>query len=108
VETQAKLFAAESHAAHDGNAGLWVTETGWSSGSGSNPLEVGRSGQAERLGEAYRWFAHERHRLNVKTVIWFSWRDSAQSICEWCASSGLLRQSGHAKPAYRMMKRLAH
>ena len=24
------------------------------------------------------------------TVDWFSWQDSAQSICSWCASSGLL------------------
>ena len=107
VETQAKLFVNEARAAHDSNVGLWVTETGWSSGSGSNPLEVGRSGQAERLGEAYRWFAHERHQLNVKTVVWFSWRDSPESICAWCASSGLLTKNGGAKPAYRMMERLA-
>jgi hypothetical protein len=107
VEAQAELFARESRDAHDGGAGLWVTETGWGSSTGSNPLEVGRSGQADRLGEVYRWFAHERNRLNVKTVIWFSWRDLATSICAWCASSGLLEKSGHAKPAYRMFKRLA-
>ena len=75
--------------------------------TGSNPLEVGRRGQAARLGEVYRWFSHKRNRLNIKTVIWFSWRDSATSICAWCASSGLLKQSGRPKPAYRMFKRLA-
>jgi hypothetical protein len=107
VETQAKLFTDEARDAHDGNVGLWVTETGWSSGNGSNPLEVGTSGQAERLGEVYRWFAHERGRLNVKTVIWFSWRDSPESICAWCANSGLVKKNGHPKPAYRMIKRLA-
>ena len=74
------------------SAGLWVTETGWGSSTGSNPLEVGPSGQAQRLGEVYRYFARERNRLNVKTVIWFSWRDSSVSICAWCASSGLLDQ----------------
>ena len=107
VEAQAELFVSESRDAHDPNVGLWVTETGWGSSTGANPLEVGPSGQAQRLGEVYRWFAHERNRLNVKTVVWFSWRDSATSICAWCANSGLLTQSGNPKPAFRMFKRLA-
>jgi hypothetical protein len=84
-----------------------VTETGWGSSTGSNPLEVGRSGQADRLGEVYRLFAHARNRLNIKTVVWFSWRDSPVSICAWCANSGLLTKSGSPKPAFRMFKRLA-
>jgi hypothetical protein len=107
VEAQAELFVSQSRDAHDRNVGLWVTETGWGSSTGANPLEVGRSGQAQRLGEVYRWFARERNRLNVKTVVWFSWRDSAASICAWCANSGLLTQSGKPKPAFRMFKRLA-
>jgi polysaccharide biosynthesis protein PslG len=107
VETQAQLFVDEARDAHDGKVGLWVTETGWGSSNGSNPLEVGRRGQADRLRDAYRWFTRERHRMHIKTVVWFSWRDSAQSICAWCASSGLLKKSGRPKPAYRMMKRVA-
>jgi hypothetical protein len=107
VEAQAELFVSQSRDARDRNVGLWVTETGWGSSTGANPLEVGRSGQAQRLGEVYRWFARERNRLNVKTVVWFSWRDSATSICAWCANSGLLTQSGKPKPAFRMFKRLA-
>jgi hypothetical protein len=107
VETQAQLFVSEARDAHDKHVGLWVTETGWSSANGSSPLEVGKKGQAQRLKEAYRWFAKQRNRLHVKTVVWFSWRDSPQSICAWCAKSGLLKKSGSPKPAYRMMKRVA-
>jgi hypothetical protein len=107
VETQTMLFTDEARDAHDRNVGLWVTETGWSSANGSNPLEVGTRGQAQRLKQAYRWFARERNRLNVKTVVWFSWQDSPQSICAWCAKSGLVKKSGAPKPAYRMIKRLA-
>ncbi len=107
VEEQAELFASESRAAHDRKVGLWVTETGWSSANGSNPLEVGRHGQAKRLKQAYRFFERARHRLHVKTVVWFSWRDSPDSICAWCANSGLVKKNGRQKPAYRMIKRLA-
>ena len=39
----------EIQRAHDRRVGLWVTETGWGSSNGSNPLEVGGSGQAKRL-----------------------------------------------------------
>jgi hypothetical protein len=107
VESQAALFAHESKAAHDGNAGLWVTETGWSSAKSSNPLEVGPSGQADRLAQTYRFFSQARRRLNVKAVVWFSWRDSPESICAWCAKSGLVTDNGRPKPAYRTIKRLA-
>jgi hypothetical protein len=107
VENQAELFARESRAAHDGNVGLWVTETGWSSASGANPLEVGPSGQADRLAQTYRFFSQARRRLNVKAVVWFSWRDSAESICAWCAKSGLVTKNGSPKPAFRTLKRLA-
>ena len=94
VESQAELFRDESRDAHDSNAGLWVTETGWGSSTGRTRSRSGRSGQADRLGDVYRLFAQARNRLNVKTVVWFSWRDSPVSICAWCANSGLLTKSG--------------
>jgi hypothetical protein len=107
VEQQVGRFRVEIQRAHDSRTGLWITETGWGSSNGSNPLEVGKSGQADRLGDALGYFHQNRGRLRIKAVVWFSWRDSAQSICAWCASSGLLTKSGRPKPAFRTLKRLA-
>ena len=104
VSDQVDRFHGEIKRAHDTNAGLWVTEIGWGSNSGGNPLSQGKKGQAKRLTEAYRYFAHNRHRLNVKTVDWFSWKDSNSSICDWCAKSGLRTGSLKAKPAWRAFK----
>ncbi len=99
-------FLTEMARAGDRRTGLWVTEIGWGSASGSNPLELGRRGQARRLSQAYRYFQQRRRRLNVRTVAWFSWRDSRPSICDWCASSGLRTQSGAAKPSWHALRRL--
>ena len=107
VAAQVGRFRDEVTDAGDKRVGLWITETGWGSSTGSNPLEVGKRGQAQRLKETYKYFNRNRARLHIKTVIWFSWRDSATSICAWCASSGLLTQSGKPKPAFRALKRLA-
>ncbi len=90
----------------DGNAGLFVTELGWASGGPENPLVVGKSGQAARLRDAYRMFERMRGAWNVKTVVWFSWRDSATSVCAWCAKSGLVSRNLRAKRSLQAMTRL--
>ncbi len=106
VRAQVARFAAEIKRAGDRRVGLWVTEIGWGSARGSNPLELGKRGQAQRLKQAYRFFRQRRRSLNVRTVAWFSWRDSRPAICEWCASSGLRTRSGAAKPSWRALRRL--
>jgi polysaccharide biosynthesis protein PslG len=85
----------------DAGADLWITELGWASSEGSNPLEKGLEGQAKRLKQAFQYYKRARNRLNVKAVTWFSWMDSASEICEWCASSGLFGQGLVEKPAWR-------
>jgi polysaccharide biosynthesis protein PslG len=85
----------------DGRAGLWVTELGWSSSRGGNPLEVGAQAQAQRLKQAMRFFKRRANRYNVKNVSWFSWVDSPRSICSWCANSGLFMPGLVEKPAWR-------
>ncbi len=107
VKQQVNRFRNVAVSARDKRVGMWITETGWGSSKGSNPLEVGKGGQAKRLKQTFKYFKRNRGRLNVKSVVWFSWRDSPVSICAWCASSGLLSQSGEPKPAYRALKRLA-
>ncbi len=78
-----------------------MTEIGWGSGPGSDPLDVGRGGQASRLSQSFRYFRSHRGSLNVKLVTWFSWRDSPASLCSWCAKSGLFTKSLTPKPSWR-------
>jgi hypothetical protein len=83
----------------DRRAGLYVTELGW--GSQNDPgvvsFEVGRSGQARQLRSAYRYLLSNRHRLNLKQVDWFSWKD-ARGLCGFCDSVGLFRRGGRFRP----------
>jgi hypothetical protein len=104
---QVERFRREMLRAHDRGAGLWVTEIGWSSANGGSPLAVGRSGQASRLREAFGQLAREKGRLGLRGIVWYSWADSRQTICDWCAKSGLVSGGGHPKPAYRQYKRAA-
>jgi hypothetical protein len=85
----------------DKRAGLWITELGWSSEKGGNPLNRGPKGQADRLKEAFKYFRKQRRKQRIETINWFSWADSPTSICDWCAKSGLLDESLGTKPAYK-------
>jgi hypothetical protein len=88
----------------DRRAGLYLTELGW--GSQNDPqvvsFEVGLHGQARELRRAYRYLLARRHRLNLKQVDWFTWKD-ATGTCSFCDSTGLFRRGGsfRPKPAWR-------
>lgn len=101
VAGQVELFRKEIRRAGDGRTGLWITETGWSSAGGGNPLNVGARGQAQRLRQAFDYFRDRRNRLGIKVVTWFSWADSNVSICDWCSKSGLFTAKLKPKPAWR-------
>jgi hypothetical protein len=87
--------------AGDKKASMWVTEIGWGSAKGGNPLNRGTQGQAQRLKEAFKYLQKKRNKLNLETVTWFSWMDSTTSICDWCAKSGLFKAGLVEKPAWR-------
>jgi polysaccharide biosynthesis protein PslG len=83
------------------DARLWVTEMGWSSDEGDEPLERGLEGQATALTESYDYLLDNRAALNVQGVVWYSWSDfRGAEICAWCAGSGLLTEDGTPKPAW--------
>jgi hypothetical protein len=105
VAQQVELFDDETRG--DGGASIWVTEIGWGSARGGNPLNAGKRGQAQRLKQAYRYFERERKQMKIKNVTWFSWQDSSTSICDWCATSGLFTTGSKPKPAYGAFKRAA-
>ena len=83
----------------DRRSGLYVTEIGW--GSAYNPrlvaFEVGLRGQARELRRAYAYLLSNRHRLRLRQVDWFTWKD-LPGACSFCDSSGLFRTGKRFKP----------
>jgi hypothetical protein len=104
VIEQVKLMHKEIVRAHD-PAEMWITEVGWSSGTGGTPLERGEKGQASRLREAMTWFIGHQAAYGIENVTWFAWRDLAgKPICQWCANAGLFEAGALTpKPAWRAL-----
>jgi hypothetical protein len=105
VIEQVRLTRREIQRAGDGGAEMWITEVGWSSGDGKNPLERGKQGQANRLRDAMRFFIGQRSAYNIQSVTWFAWRDLAgRPICQWCAEAGLFKAKQLTpKPSWRAL-----
>jgi hypothetical protein len=104
VKEQVKLLRKEVVRAGD-DAEMWITEVGWSSGTGKNPLERGNTGQANRLRDAMRYFIAKQAAYNIRNVTWFAWRDLAgRPICDWCAAAGLFKAATLTpKPAWNAL-----
>jgi hypothetical protein len=82
----------------DRRGGLYLTEIGWGSQERSPvSFEVGLRGQARELRAAYGYLLGNRHRLNLKQVVWFSWKD-APLLCGFCDSVGLFREGQRFRP----------
>jgi len=82
----------------DARAGLYLTELGWGSQAASPvSFEVGLHGQARELRSAYRYLIANRHRLNLRQVDWFTWKDMT-GACSFCDSSGLFRRGAAFRP----------
>lgn len=83
----------------DPAAGLYLTELGWGSQNDPNVVafEQGIQGQARELRKAYRYLISARHRLNLKSTYWFSWKD-IQGDCNFCDSVGLFHEGAGFKP----------
>jgi len=77
---------------------IWVTEIGWGEGRSSNPLIVPAAKQRKNLRNAFKMTLKERRELKIAKVVWYQWRDTFDSVCGWCSTSGLLRENGNEKP----------
>jgi hypothetical protein len=89
---------------HDARTGVWITEIGWGSGDSGSRLDLGPRGQKRSLKAAFSLFREERKTWNLKTVLWFSWRDHAVG-CAWCRRAGLLEYDLTPKPSWRAFTR---
>lgn len=90
----------------DRRAGTWITEMGWGSDSANSNSELVKSprGQARLLGQSLDLMAKRRKAWGLKGMIWYSLSDPVEvpEHCQnLCASSGLLKSNGTAKPAWR-------
>ena len=106
VEEQTELFDEVTQEAGDQGASLWITEVGWGSASGGNPLNAGAKGQAKRLQAGLPLLRASAQPDEDQDRDLVQLADSATSICDWCASSGLLTTGAKAKPAWAF-KRVA-
>jgi hypothetical protein len=106
IRLQVDKTRAKMKDARDSRTSMWITEIGWGSQAGGNPLNRGLEGQAQRLTQAYKYFQKRRRKLKVRTVVWFSWTDSPNVICEWCPTAGLFDSAFQPKPAWHALTRL--
>ena len=83
--------------------GLYITELGWGSQNNFQQVafEQGPAGQVKQLRDSYKYMLENRGRLNLKTAIWFSWKDLKDS-CTFCDSVGFFHEGTkfRAKPAW--------
>jgi polysaccharide biosynthesis protein PslG len=87
---------------------LWVTEIGWGDRGPRHRLRVGAAGQARRIRQAFAAISRGRRRLRLDGVVYYSWRDvppyPPRYRDQWGLHTGLLRQSGVFKPAFRAFR----
>jgi hypothetical protein len=78
---------------------FYVTEMGWGSQDNfqHDAFEQGVRGQVRQLKNAYGYLIANQRRLNLKQVVWFSWKD-ASFLCDFCDSVGFFRQGPRFKP----------
>lgn len=94
----------------DAGARLYLTEIGW--GSDNNPnlvsFEQGVRFQLREMRRAYAYMIRNRHRLNLDSTYWFTWKD-IEGSCNFCDSTGFFRDSPQLKPkpAWRAFVRIS-
>ncbi len=108
IKFQIQKFRKVMKRHHDKRADISVTEMGWgSAGNIASFLGKGKQGQAQILKKSFRLLKHKRKKWNVRTVMWFTWKDHDDpNFCEWCDSAGLFSKSFKAKPAWKQFVKL--
>jgi hypothetical protein len=93
----------------DGATPLWLTEFGWGSGTPDGWVNVGPTGQRDKLNGSFKLLLKNRAAWNIQRLFWFTWRDPAASsnyahLCTFCGTAGLLNYNRTHKLAYDAFK----
>jgi hypothetical protein len=94
---------------NDGATPLWLTEFGWGSGPPDGYVNVGPTGQKDKLNGSFKLLLQHRSAWNIGRLFWFTWRDPAAGsnyahLCTFCGTAGLLNYNRTHKPAYDAFK----
>jgi hypothetical protein len=94
---------------NDGATPLWITEFGWGSGTPDGYVNVGLTGQRDKLQATIKLLLQHRAVWNLGRLFWFTWRDPAAGsnyahLCTFCGTAGLLYYNRTHKPAYDAFK----
>jgi hypothetical protein len=84
----------------DGAAGTSITEVGWATSGTPYRFTTTEAGQAQRLTSLLGALALRREELDLRGVIWFTWRDLKTPPDVWPFYTGLLRLDGTPKPGF--------
>jgi polysaccharide biosynthesis protein PslG len=92
------------------DAGISITELGWSSDP-AGPADQAKTPeqQANLLRKAYSKMYENRDEWGLDTVVWFSWTDSDGPVgeCQWCEFAGLVDTDRDTKPSWEAYTELA-
>jgi lysophospholipase L1-like esterase len=105
-----KLKKIRGIMAKNGNAdaGLWVTELGWSDVGPGSAFRAGKSGQAKRIKQALAALKRNEASLKLRGFFYFAWKDGGVykgGKDFWGLHTGLLRKNGTHKPAFAAFKK---
>ena len=88
---------------------MWITETGWATGTYDGSFFVSEAAQARNVDELYRKLLSVRRSYKLVGATWFSYKDRAGATPRnapyakyWGFYSGLLRRDGRPKPSWRV------
>jgi hypothetical protein len=93
------------------DAGLWLTEYGWStSADPGQRFHVSEAGQKRKLARLTLALVRRRRELRLRGIYWFALRDAPPESEDdhwWGWGTGLLRVDGTPKPAFERYLQLA-
>jgi hypothetical protein len=92
----------------DRRKSLWITESGWATLGPGSPFTTTPKKQAQRLGLLLRTLLAQRHKLRLRGVVNYLWKDPPTPATSdfWGVRTGLLWPDGRPKPALSVYKRI--
>jgi polysaccharide biosynthesis protein PslG len=96
---------------HDRGGHLWIAEVGWGTGGPKHRFNIGVKGQARQLGKLLHRLYRARHKLKLRGLVYFGWKDRKpyppNYDDQWGLHTGLLTAAGKEKPSYKVFARVA-